>query len=134
LNAEGESYDLSLLDPQNIEKIEIIKNNASVYGGGAAIGGVVMITSRSGRLAQAPQYRAGIEVGSFGYAEARLSFKGNLGALAYRLAMSKFNADNDFKYEPGSGGACREIRPGATTPNVKTPSPAASVPGLDNPC
>jgi len=100
LNAEGESYDLSLLDPQNIEKIEIIKNNASVYGGGAAIGGVVMITSRSGRLAQAPQYRAGIEVGSFGYAEARLSFKGNLGALAYRLAMSKFNADNDFKYEP----------------------------------
>jgi len=100
LNPEGESYDLSLLDPQNIEKIEIIKNNASVYGGGAAIGGVVLITSRGGKLAQRPQYRAGIEVGSFGYAEARLSFRGNLGPLGYRLAVSKFNADNDFKYKP----------------------------------
>jgi len=100
LNAEGESYDISLLDPQNIEKIEIIKNNASVYGGAAAIGGVVLISSKRGKLASGTQYRAGIELGSYGYANIRMALRGNLGSTAYRLAVGKFNADNDFSYTP----------------------------------
>jgi len=51
LNPDGESCDLSLIDPANIEKIELIKNNASVYGGGSAIGGIVRITSKKGAQA-----------------------------------------------------------------------------------
>jgi hypothetical protein len=42
---------LSLLDPQT-SKDRNHQKQRLLYGGGAAIGGVVMITSKGGRLAQ----------------------------------------------------------------------------------
>ncbi len=99
LNADGESFDFSLLDPQNIQSIQIIKNNASVYGGAAAIGGVVMITSKQPSK-EADEYKTSLELGSFGYADLRLSLKGGWDWFFYRLALGMFNADNDFSYKP----------------------------------
>lgn len=99
LNADGESFDFSLLDPQNIQSIQIIKNNASVYGGAAAIGGVVMITSKQPSK-EANEYKTSLELGSFGYADLRLSLKGGWDRLFYRVTLGMFSADNDFAYKP----------------------------------
>ena len=99
LNADGESFDFSLLDPQNIQSIQIIKNNASVYGGAAAIGGVVMVTSKQPSK-EADEYKTSLELGSFGYADLRLSLKGGWDRFFYRLTLGMFSADNDFSYKP----------------------------------
>lgn len=99
LNTDGQSFDFSLLDPQNIQSIQIIKNNASVYGGAAAIGGVVLITSKQPSK-EADEYKTSLELGSFGYADLRVSLRGGWEKTFYRIAMGVFHADNDFSYKP----------------------------------
>ncbi len=98
LNADGESFDFSLLDPQNIQSIEIIKNNASVYGGGAAIGGVVLISSKQPSK-EADEFQSSLELGSFGYSNLRISLKGSIQNAFYRFSVGIFHADNDFSYK-----------------------------------
>lgn len=99
LNPDGESCDLSLIDPANIEKIELIKNNASVYGGGSAIGGIVRITSKKGAQAGGESFSLATELGSFGYAKNSFMFANTLQDWKLRLNVSNLNTDNDFRYK-----------------------------------
>lgn len=98
LNPQGQAFDLSLLDPSNIESITFIKNNASVYGGGSAIGGIVQITSKKAVLEHRQDFSTSVELGSFGYAKSAFSVGLSSPRASLLLQMSKFNADNDFRY------------------------------------
>lgn len=99
LNPNGSSYDLSLLDPQNIASIELIKNNASVYGGGSAIGGIVQITSRKASPVREQNGTLELEFGSFGYAKSAFTFRTSRSNWNLRLNLSDFSTDNDFPYQ-----------------------------------
>lgn len=99
LNPNGASYDLSLLDPQNIASIELIKNNASVYGGGSAIGGIVQITTHRGSPVREQKGSLELEFGSFGYAKSAFTFNTSRSNWNLRLQLSDFSTDNDFPYQ-----------------------------------
>jgi outer membrane cobalamin receptor len=99
LNPNGESFDLSLLDAQNIESIEVIKNNASVYGGASAIGGVVLIKTRQGEFKTDRDFTVNSELGSYGYARASVLASLSQPRWNFWAKASKFSTDNDFKYE-----------------------------------
>jgi len=99
LNPDGNSYDLSLLDANNIESVEIIKNNVSVYGGSSAIGGMVMITTKKGLKQTGKEFSLNTELGSFGYAQNSLSFTLNQPSNIFRINLSNLSTDNDFRYK-----------------------------------
>ena len=99
LNPHGEAYDLSLLDPASIESVEVIKNNASAYGGGSAIGGIVRIRSKQGSQTGEDEGSLGVELGSFGYAKSSFGFLSSHGDWHLRLNLSEFTARNDFTYD-----------------------------------
>jgi len=99
LNPGGESFDLSLLDPGNIESIEVIRNNASVYGGSSAIGGIVRITSKQVPLQTVKDFLLSSELGSFGYARTSLDASTSYPNFGIRLKAGKFNTDNNFRYQ-----------------------------------
>ena len=98
LNPGGESYDLSLIDAANIASIELIKNNASVYGGGSAIGGILNIRTRQGRNQGRSDFSLSTELGSFGHAQTALAFGTAFKNLDLRLNASHLDTDNDFPY------------------------------------
>ncbi|MCB5246633.1 MAG: TonB-dependent receptor plug domain-containing protein [Candidatus Cloacimonetes bacterium] len=98
LNPGGESYDLSLIDARDIESIELIKNNASVYGGGSAIGGILNIRSKRGRSAGGGDLSLSSEIGSFGYAKTSLAFGTAINRWDLRVSASHLDTDNDFPY------------------------------------
>ena len=99
LNPDGSSFDLSLLDPNNIESVDIIKNNVSVYGGSSAIGGIVMISTKKGLQQTGKQFSISTELGSFGYAQNSLSFTFNQPSTIFRINLSNLSTDNDFRYK-----------------------------------
>ncbi len=99
LNPDGGSFDLSLLDPDNIESIELIKNNASVYGGGSAIGGVVKITSRKRFREGGENVSLSTELGSFGYARNTLVLGFTRPRWDLRFSLSNLDTDNDFRFD-----------------------------------
>lgn len=98
LNPDGGSCDLSLLDPANIGSIELIQNNASVYGGGSAIGGVVRITSRKRFQRSGEQVSLSTELGSFGYGRVALGIDFSRPQWQFRCNFSKIDTDNDFRF------------------------------------
>lgn len=99
LNPGGESYDLSLIDAENIASIELIKNNASVYGGGSAIGGILNIRTKQGKKAGGKDFSLSTELGSFGYAKTALAFGTARSNWDLRLSASLLDTDNDFAYQ-----------------------------------
>ncbi|MBW6513491.1 MAG: TonB-dependent receptor [Candidatus Syntrophosphaera sp.] len=98
LNPDGGSFDLSLLEADNIASIELIRNNASVYGGASAIGGIVQITSKQGSTRSGERFLLGTELGSFGYAKNSFSFETAQSDWNLRFSASNLNTDNDFPY------------------------------------
>ena len=99
LNPGGESYDLSLLDTDNIESVEVIKNNASAYGGGSAIGGILRLTTRQGGAKRELEASLNQEFGSFAYARTAFTARTALSSWNLRLRLARFGADNDFGYK-----------------------------------
>ncbi|MCB5251005.1 MAG: TonB-dependent receptor [Candidatus Cloacimonadales bacterium] len=63
LNSAGQDIDLSLLNQENIESIEIIKNNATIEAGTGAIAGLIKI--RSKRFANESKIKVSNAFGSF---------------------------------------------------------------------
>lgn len=98
LNPGGESYDLSLIGAEDIASMELIKNNASVYGGGSAIGGILLIKTKQGQPSGSKDFSLSAELGSFGYARTALAFGTSLQNWVLRLNASHLNTDNDFPY------------------------------------
>ncbi|MFO8144587.1 MAG: TonB-dependent receptor, partial [Candidatus Syntrophosphaera sp.] len=98
LNPDGESYDLSLIEAENIESIELVKNNASVYGGSSAIGGIVSITTKRGAFRSGERFSLSTEAGSFGYAKNTFTFETARETWKLRLHLANLDTDNDFPY------------------------------------
>lgn len=100
MNTLGEPFDFSRLNMDNIESIEIVKNNASVYGGGSAIGGIILITTKQG-AALKTNLESKTEFGSYGYFMQDLSLSGLSSENSYRLCLNVYNANNDFPIRKG---------------------------------
>jgi len=94
----GEAFDLSSILPENIERIEVIKNNASVYGGSSAIGGIVHIHTKQGitKSKMINNYR--LETGSFSYLKNSYEFDQTVSNRRLRVSLSAELAKNDFSY------------------------------------
>lgn len=99
LNSAGEAFDFSKIPVSQIERIEIIKGNASAYGGSAAIGGIVNIVSKSpSRMKQADFALSG----NFGsYAMQAQQYQISLMQAAWALSAhyTHYYARNDFRYD-----------------------------------
>ncbi len=99
LNPGGEGFDLSLIDAGLIESVELIKNNASVYGGGSAIGGILNIRTRQGLNSGGEDFSLSAELGSFGYAKTSLALGLKLRGADLRVNATHLDTDNDFSYK-----------------------------------
>lgn len=95
MNPLGDPYDLSKIDPANIQSVEIIKNNASAYGGAAAIGGIVMITTH--KFTPSSSFSSHTEAGSYGYLMQNLLLNAATEDAHYSFGISGFRTDNDFE-------------------------------------
>ncbi|OQC06072.1 MAG: vitamin B12/cobalamin outer membrane transporter [Candidatus Cloacimonetes bacterium ADurb.Bin089] len=100
MNTLGEPFDFSRLNVDNIESIEIVKNNASVYGGASAIGGIIMITTKQGAAIKT-NLESKTEFGSYGYLMQQITVSGFNPENSYRLCLNAYNADNDFPIRKG---------------------------------
>ncbi len=120
LNAQGEAFDLSRINPDTIERIEVIKNNASVYGGGSAIGGIIAIHSKRGLTEQNHSMFFKQETGSYGYVKNLVGFENNATNLSYFISFSDLKADNNFSYKLPSWWNPDSLQTVERENNVKT--------------
>ncbi len=99
LNAQGEAFDISKINSDNIDRIEVIKNNASVYGGSSAIGGIVNIVTKqaSGSLRQNVSFKQ--ESGSYGYLKNSFRLANSASDFSYQISLTGQKADNNFSYK-----------------------------------
>ncbi len=122
-SSTGGEFDLSLLDPNDIERIEILKGPQSALYGSEAIGGVVNIITRKGN--RAPRSSVTLEGGSYGTRSARASVSGGTAATTYAFAASGFATDGFSAF----GHNIRRIERGRTTPLERDSAEKASVSG-----
>ncbi|HPY95775.1 MAG TPA: TonB-dependent receptor [Candidatus Cloacimonadota bacterium] len=96
LNPTGQDIDLSTINQDNIESVEIIKNNASIEAGSGAIAGLIKI--RSKRLTEENKVQVNNSFGSFN------SIKNSINAtiLSERsqleIQYSRQESENDFRF------------------------------------
>ena len=88
----------SLKDLSNIERIEVVKGSASTLYGSDAKGGVINIITK--KASSKPQTTVGMEFGSFGRENYRLSTSGKVGKIGYSVGMSK-DITGDYKDAKG---------------------------------
>lgn len=100
MNTGGEAFDFSKIPVSQIERIEIIKGNASAYGGSAAMGGIVNIVTK------APQRSAVAELGlkshfaSYDMSGQEYQLSLMQKALSLFAQYRHYYARNDFTYYP----------------------------------
>lgn len=98
LNSAGEAFDFSKIPPSQIERIEIIKGNASAYGGSSAIGGIVNIITKAPDRPDQAELGVTARAGSYDMLsqEYQLSYmKSRFGVFAQ---YQHYSAQNDFPY------------------------------------
>ncbi len=108
-SAHARSYTLLLIDGKpagttnlttinldNVEQIEIVKGSYSVLYGSDAMGGVVNIITKRGSAV--PEGHVSVESGSFGYRKLSADFTGNHGKkLSYGLRYSRQEQTKDYR-------------------------------------
>jgi len=100
LNPHGEAFDISTLPLSGIKRIEIVKGNASLYGGASAVGGIVYLFTDNVKTAHPLELEQETSFGSFGQFTASLAYGQQSQAFAYRVSVSRQAADNDFSFQP----------------------------------
>lgn len=102
----GGAYNFATLDPDAIERIEILRGAQSVIWGSDAIGGVVSIQTR--RAAPGAGISGFAEAGSFNTRRGGAAFEasGDVGAL--RIGVSTFNTDGISKADERDGNTERD--------------------------
>jgi vitamin B12 transporter len=91
----GVSHILGQIDPNIIERVEVLRGpQASLYGANTTAG-VIAITTKSGKR---PEYDVGLEAGSLDWrkasASARDSIEAGPGTFSYSANLSKVDSDN----------------------------------------
>jgi outer membrane cobalamin receptor len=100
LNPQGEAFDLASLPLDAIRRIEIVKGNASLYGGASAIGGIVYLYTNDVNVPAPLSLKWETAFGSFRQFRQSYAYEQQSPALSYRVAVSRLTADNDFQYQP----------------------------------
>jgi vitamin B12 transporter len=118
---------LSLLDVQDVERIEVLKGAASALYGSTAMGGVVNVVTR--KRTGARQALVSLGGGSFGTSEVRVQGGGALfGGLDADVSVRRYDQRTD--YDIGNGNVLRGVfgrdsarksYPGATQPSRWVP-------------
>lgn len=102
LNPAGEAFDFSKLPLGQISEIEIIKGNSSVYGGSAAIGGIIHIHSKSLLSNKTPELQLSSSLGAFDMFRQSYAAAFSRNHYAINAEYSHQTARNDFAYDtPG---------------------------------
>lgn len=94
-NSRGGSFDFSTLDPDHIERIEIIPGPLSAVYGSDAVGGVVNIVTRQGGTT--PTVTIEGSGGWHGYHRAAASAQGTFGLATYALNFAYVNDGSAVK-------------------------------------
>ncbi len=97
LNDAGQDFDISQIPQELLDRIEIIKNNASSIAGSGAIGGIINFITKPTHKEQPFAFETAASVGSFSkYSlSQKLSFYKKAG---FDLFIKKEYAKNNFKY------------------------------------
>lgn len=99
LNPAGEAFDFNKIPFSQISHIEIIKGGSSVYGGSAAIGGIINIHTKSPAAKQRLEASQGFALGSFGMHKEQYFASLTKGLWSLASEYSHYDADNDFGYD-----------------------------------
>ncbi len=99
LNAAGEAFDFSKIPVSQIERIEILKGNASSYGGSAAIGGIVNIITKSLARKQQGDLHLGGSLGSYDLFKQQYQLSLMRSSWALSMNYDHYYARNDFAYD-----------------------------------
>lgn len=89
VSGASSSYDLTHLLADDIERIEVLRGNQSTLYGSSAIGGVISITTKSGKgSGKAIGGDGGVEWGSYGTARGHVNARGESGGVYYSAGVS----------------------------------------------
>jgi len=89
VSGAASSYDLTHLLADDIERIEVLRGNQSTLYGSSAIGGVISITTKSGKgSGKAIGGDGGFEWGSYGTARGHVNARGESGGVYYSAGLS----------------------------------------------
>ena len=110
LNPAGEAFDLSKIPLAQISHIEIIKGNSSVYGGSAAIGGIIHLHSKDPEGKSYPELNLSAHTGSFGFFKQSYEASFSRKALSLNAEYSHQDARNDYYYDPPAFWGQNELK------------------------
>jgi vitamin B12 transporter len=99
LNTAGEAFDFSKIPVSQIERIEIIKGNASAYGGSAAIGGIVNIITKAPKRLDQAELGISTRIGSYDMFGQEYQISLMKRALSLFAQYRHYYALNDFSYQ-----------------------------------
>ncbi len=99
LNPGGEAFDFSKLPWGQISQIEVIKGSSSVYGGSAAIGGIIQLHSKAAEIQNLPALSLSLVTGSFGLYKQSYTLAYSRPRYALNAQFSHQTAKNDFSYD-----------------------------------
>ncbi|MBN2751078.1 MAG: TonB-dependent receptor [Rhodospirillaceae bacterium] len=88
------TYDLTHLQANNIERIEILRGNQSTLYGSDAMGGVISITTKSGKgSGKLYSGTAGMEYGTYNTRKGYVNAQGEFNDIYYGASVSALNTD-----------------------------------------
>ncbi len=99
LNPGGEDFDLSKIPWGQISHVEVTKGSSSVYGGSAAIGGIINLHSKAAEVQSYPALSLSLSTGSFGLYKQSYAFAFSRPRYALNAQYSHQTAKNDFGYD-----------------------------------
>lgn len=99
LNPGGEEFDLSKIPWGQISHVEVTKGSSSVYGGSAAIGGIIHLHSKAAEIQNFPELSLSLSTGSFGLYKQSYTLAFSRPRFALNAQYSHQTAKNDYKYD-----------------------------------
>jgi vitamin B12 transporter len=122
-NQASSMYDrpLAHLQASDIERIEVLRGNQSALYGSDAIGGVIVVTTKSGRNSQKMvEGEATAEAGSFQTYKTGATVRGRIDDVYYKVSGSRFDTEGTDirkrvapKENDGSSNAAVDLKLGA---------------------